>query len=133
MFPGKTQKKQVKDPGISPGNFPSFVSRVSGKTHVSFQETGKKSGNLPGNPGFFLHLIRISGGYKIPNRKTGENPRSYQRSREKLDSLQESREKTDLTRFLRGEKPSKKTSSDLSGVFRKGVFARTFLCSYSTV
>ena len=58
--------------------------------------------------GFFLHLIGVSGGYKIPNRKTGENPRSYQRSLEKSDSQQESWEKKDLIRVCGGSSPARK-------------------------
>ena len=85
VFPGReTEKKAGNLPG-NPGFFLHLI-RVSGNF-------GFSAGNLPGKPRVFsLHLIRVSGGYKILNRKTGKNPRSYQRSGEKSDFPQESRE-----------------------------------------
>ena len=63
---------------------------VSGYQREAYQE----------NPGFFLHLIRVSGRYKFPNRRTGDKPRSYQRSRGKSNSQQESREKRISSEFV---------------------------------
>ena len=69
--PGKTRE--------SPGKLTGKLSRVRKickdwvRSRISRQgfrepvfpgrETGKKAGNLPGNPGFFLHLIRVSGNF----------------------------------------------------------------------
>ena len=97
-------------------------------TRVSWQGNREKSGKLTRKLRFFLHLIRVSGGFgfpvgnlpgepkvfpcilsgfqgdiRFPTGKPGEKPRSYQRSREKSDSPQISREKTNLIRVHFGQ------------------------------